>query len=357
MASHLAADGSRTRLAESSAVEAPMISVVIPARNEEHTIGACLRALHRQSVGCERMEVIVVVAGDDGTGDVAVREGEDRFGRFEIVRLTAGNKNAALRVGCASAKGQMLVLLDADTELAPDAVAELLRAVRQSPHTAAHGAMVPRITTWVSRYCALNRRLMKDLRFDGQLSGGVIALPRAGLRPDDLRELFSGGVPAADDYQLTVALRQRGWHIAYAPAAVGKTLFPWTLRGLFVSMLRIRRGMMAALPLADAALQAGKSAVLLLALPGAVVTAPRSAGLAMLCLAPLLLHISVLSWRVAALRQRGLGDYRTALPALVALDLLGRSLKLWAFVERLLGRRVQLTFRGERPETAPAPEA
>jgi len=328
-----------------------MFSFIIPARNEEHTIGACLRALHRQSVGCERMEVIVVIAGEDGTGDVAVREGEDQFGRFEIVRLAAGNKNAALQLGCARARGEILVLLDADTELAPDAVAELLRAVHRPPHTAAHGAMVARITTWVSRYCELDRRLVKDLRFDGQLSGGVIALPRAGLRPDDLCELFSGGVPAADDYQLTVALRQRGWQIAYAPAAVGKTLFPWTLRGLFVSMLRLRRGRMAALPLADAGLQAGKSALLLLSLPGAVVTAPRSTGLAMLCLAPLALHIGVLSWGVAALRQRGLGDYRTALPSLVAFDLLGRGLKLWAFVERLFGRRAQLTFRGQRPET------
>ncbi len=334
-----------------------MVSVVIAARNEEHTIGASLRALRRQSVGCESMEVIVVAAGDDRTGDVAMREGEDQFWRFDVVRLTAGNKNAALRVGCARAQGEMLVLLDADTELAPDAVAELLRAVRQSPHTAAHGAMVPRITTWVSRYCEFNRRLVKDLRFDGHLSGEVIVLPRAALRPDDLCELFPDGVGAADDLRLTLALRQRGWHIAYAPAAVAKTLFPWSLRGLVVSMLRNRRGVMAVLPLSDATLQAGKSTLLMLALPTAVVAAPRSAGLAMLCVAPLMLHIGVLSRRVAALRQRGLGDHRAALPVLVTLDLLGRSLKLWAFVERLFGRRAQLTFRGERPEITPAREA
>jgi hypothetical protein len=352
MASHPAAGGGPAGLAESRAAEAPAISVVIPARNEEHTIGACLRALHGQSVGSARMEVIVVVAGDDRTGDVAVREGAGQFGRFEIVRLTAGNKNAALQVGCARAQGAIVVLLDADTELAPDTVAELLRVVRQSSHTVAHGAMAPRITTWVSRYCELNRKLVKDLRFDGHLSGGVIALPRAALRPDDLPELFSDGVGAADDFRLTLALRQRGWHIAYAPAAVGKTLFPWTLRGVCVSMLRNRRGVMAALPFPDATLQAGKSALLVLALPAAVVTAPSSAGLAMLCLAPLLLHIGVLSWRVGALRHRGLGEYRAALPVLVMLDLLGRGLKLWAFVERLFGRRARLTFRGERPDTA-----
>ena len=235
-----------------------MISVVIPARNEEHTIGGCLLALRQQSIGPEQLEVIVVVAGDDRTAEVVAREGADHFGRLEIVPLGAGNKNAALQAGCARALGEVVLLLDADTELAATAVAEILRALDAHPGAVAHGAATPRVDTWVSRYWELNRRLLKDLRFDGTLSGEVVALPRAALRPEDLAQLFPADVYSQDDLYLGRALQKRGWQVTYAARALATTLVPFTWRGLIVTLLRSRRGAMQVLPLPTAGLQAGK---------------------------------------------------------------------------------------------------
>ena len=120
------------------------VSVVIPARNEAAAIGGCVAALARQSVGAAALEVIVVAAGEDETAGAA--EGAARgagFGRFEVVRLERGDKNVALRIGCARAATATVILLDADTELAADAVAELARAVRGRAH-AVHGAAIDR---------------------------------------------------------------------------------------------------------------------------------------------------------------------------------------------------------------------
>ena len=329
-----------------------MISIVIPARDEERTIGACLRALRRQSIGPERLEVIVVAGGGDRTAEVATREGAGHFGRFEIVPLAAGNKKAALQAGCARARGEVVLLLDADTQPAGSAVAELLLALDADPRAVVHGAAMPQVDTWVSRYWELNRRLLKDLRFDGTLSGEMIALPRAAVALEDLPRLFPEAVGPKDDLYLGRALQQRGWHVTYAARALATTLVPFTWRGLLTTLLRSRRGAMHVLPLRDAALQAGASALLLATLPAALLAGTRSGVLALCCAVPLLLHVASITWRVVALRRRGLGDFRRALPAYIGIDMLARGLKLWAFLERLADRQAPLTFRGERPTGA-----
>ena len=51
----------------------PLVSVVVPARDAQATLGECLRALANQSLGRESYEVIVVVDHEsaDGTREVA----------------------------------------------------------------------------------------------------------------------------------------------------------------------------------------------------------------------------------------------------------------------------------------------
>jgi hypothetical protein len=326
------------------------VSVIIPARDEASVIGACLDALAAQSLGAPALEVIVVAAGEDDTAGAAARAAaRAQFGRFDVVRLAHGNKNAALQVGCARAAAPIVVLLDADTVLGTDTVEELACALRDGPERALHGAALPRFDTWVSRYWELNRMLVKELRFDGQLSGELIALRRATLAAHDLAALFPEAIGAKDDLYLGRALAARGCAIGYLPTARATTLVPWTLAGLAATMLRSRRGTMGLLPLRTASLQAAVSAVLVGSAPAALVASHWSLILAAVCLAPLVSHIGVLASRLATLRRRGLGDHRCELPRLLALDLLGRALKVFAFVERITGRDPPHTFRGQRP--------
>jgi cellulose synthase/poly-beta-1,6-N-acetylglucosamine synthase-like glycosyltransferase len=336
------------------APEGMVASVIIPARNEEHTVGACLEGLARQDLDPAVLEVIVVISGTDRTREVVIHAGSDKFGRLEVVSLDSGNKNAALRAGCARATGEVVLLVDADTVLAPEAVARFVEAVRRNSKAVFNGALIAREGTWVSRYCELNRKLTKELRFDGNLSGGVIAVARAALAPSDLPELFPDAVGAADDFCLGLALRRRGWRIAYVREASASTLFPRTLSGLLISMLRNRRGVMAVLPLRETAPQAAKSTLLLFSLPASLVAAPYSAWWSLACAAPLLLHVVSYARGVREVFRRGLGDYRRGIAGYLALDLTARGLKLWAFLERLAGRPAPQSFRGERPGAAMA---
>jgi glycosyltransferase involved in cell wall biosynthesis len=94
---------------------ARMISVVIPAHNEERYLPKTLEALERQNYG--RFEVIVVANGcTDGTRDVA------RGRCHRLIVLSQRGLGVARNLGARMARGEILLFLDADTVLEPMAL-------------------------------------------------------------------------------------------------------------------------------------------------------------------------------------------------------------------------------------------
>src|SRR5689334_6680051 len=102
-----------------------MISVIIPARNEEEFLPATLRALGQQRY--RNFEVIVVANGcHDRTVDVA-RENGARVFEFEQQGL-----GAARNFGGREAQGQILLFLDADTLLPREALSVVAAKFRRA---------------------------------------------------------------------------------------------------------------------------------------------------------------------------------------------------------------------------------
>jgi glycosyltransferase involved in cell wall biosynthesis len=97
--------------------EHPYVSVLVPARNEEANIGACVQSLLRQGAGVE------VIVADDGSQDRTaeiVRELTAQAPHLKLVpvsTLPAGwvGKNHALHVAAQQARGDWLLFTDADT--------------------------------------------------------------------------------------------------------------------------------------------------------------------------------------------------------------------------------------------------
>ncbi len=86
-----------------------MISVIVPALNEEKDLGACLRRLSCQSVE-EDYEVIVVDGGsEDGTVCLAEEHAD------LVVSQNSKGIGGARRDGAAAASGDKLAFTDADT--------------------------------------------------------------------------------------------------------------------------------------------------------------------------------------------------------------------------------------------------
>jgi hypothetical protein len=114
--------------------DAPLVSVICPARNEARHIAAFVRAALATSY--PRCELIVVDDhSSDGTGALA-REagtGDSRLVVVEAPPLPAGwfGKQWACHAGAQVARGEILLFTDADTRHAPDLLTRSLHAMRR----------------------------------------------------------------------------------------------------------------------------------------------------------------------------------------------------------------------------------
>jgi glycosyltransferase involved in cell wall biosynthesis len=101
---------------------APVVSVIVPAFNEERVIGACVDSLLAQAG--PPLEVLVIDDGStDGTAAVA------RARHVPVLRLPHGGPAAAKNAGAAAARGEVLVFFDADLVAEPGAVEALCRPI------------------------------------------------------------------------------------------------------------------------------------------------------------------------------------------------------------------------------------
>lgn len=91
----------------------PLVSVIIPARNEESLIGTVVRHVIRQCPIGVQIEVIVV---DDGSSDRTVLEAQNAGATVvDLLREgKSGNPAAARNSGARISKGDPLIFLDAD---------------------------------------------------------------------------------------------------------------------------------------------------------------------------------------------------------------------------------------------------
>lgn len=125
---------SRSLAEETAAVpqDAPLVSVIVPARNESRNIVRCVRSI--LDTRYAPMELIVVDDhSTDDTGDLArAAAGSDERCRVLInPPLPNGwfGKQWACTTGAAAARGALLLFTDADTTHAPDLLARAVNCI------------------------------------------------------------------------------------------------------------------------------------------------------------------------------------------------------------------------------------
>lgn len=113
--------------------DAPLVTAIIPAKDEEAAIGECLDSVRAQ----DYPNLEILVADDrstDGTAAV-VREAaraDPRVGLISIAELPDGwtGKTHALHVASSEARGEWFWYLDADTRHAPESLSVMMEYAR-----------------------------------------------------------------------------------------------------------------------------------------------------------------------------------------------------------------------------------
>lgn len=104
------------------------VSVVIPARNEEETLGLVLRDLY-ETIARTEEENVEVICVDDHSSDRTVAVATS-FGAQVIDNPGRSGKGMALRTGFEAATGDILVMMDADYSHRPEDLPLFLDALK-----------------------------------------------------------------------------------------------------------------------------------------------------------------------------------------------------------------------------------
>ncbi len=240
--------------------ELPSVSVVIPAFNEgplvRHAILSAAASLYPR----EKMEVIVI---DDGSSDdtwrhicwAAIEVGE----RVRVVTLRhPGNrgKRAALHLGFAEARGEVLVTIDSDSILMPEALRNAVTPLVRDPSVGCVAGCVevlnPRqsmMTRFLKCYFSLSFKFVRAYQSEFR---GVFCTPGAlsAYRADVVRRVADEwrdqrflNLPCTtgEDRAMTNLFLREGWMTAYQGSAVVRSKMPHTYVGLTRMFLRWAR--------------------------------------------------------------------------------------------------------------------
>ncbi|HKI11974.1 MAG TPA: glycosyltransferase [Candidatus Acidoferrum sp.] len=209
----------------------PAVTVLIPAHNEESVIVQTVR-----SVLASDIPDIRVVVVDDGSGDRTLELLQSNFSseaRVQIIHQINRGKAAALSVALTHAQTEIVVTIDADTEVEPDAIRQLLRHFSDPQVGAVAGNVkVGNRSRWLTRWQALEyitSQNMEKRAFD--LLNCITVVPGAlGAWRRQAIEA-AGGITAdtvAEDADLTIAIRRLGWRVTYDEYAIAWTEAPVT---------------------------------------------------------------------------------------------------------------------------------
>jgi cellulose synthase/poly-beta-1,6-N-acetylglucosamine synthase-like glycosyltransferase/peptidoglycan/xylan/chitin deacetylase (PgdA/CDA1 family)/spore germination protein YaaH len=213
----------------------PLVSVVVPAYNEDKVICRTIESLLASDY--PKLEIIVV---DDGSADNTYQVAKDSFAdnsKVTVYTKPNGGKAEALNYGWRKATGAIIIALDADTVFTPETVSSLAhRFADEKIGAIAGNAKVGNRVNVVTKWQALeyvtsqnfDRRAFSSLNCITVVPGAVGAWRRSVLEQ-------IGGFSSetlAEDQDLTIEVRKLHYRIGYEEAAIGYTEAPDTLRNL-----------------------------------------------------------------------------------------------------------------------------
>ena len=225
----------------------PMVSLLIPCFDETGNLAETIGAAVRQSYA--NFEVIAINDGSDDATGAMLEQLVLVHPRLRVIHfLKNQGKAMALRMGALVARGEILLCIDGDAMLDPDATAYMVRLLIDSPRV---GAVTgnPRIRTrssllgkvQVGEFSSIIGLIKRAQRIYGTVntvSGVIVAYRRSALHQCGYWSLDM----VTEDIDASWSLQAAHWSIQYEPDALCWILMPETFKGLWRQRLRWAQG-------------------------------------------------------------------------------------------------------------------
>ena len=221
----------------------PSISVLIPAFNEEKVLARTIETVIEASYPGK--EVIVI---DDGSSDRTLRiaRGFSHKG-VKVIHRPNGGKASALNHGLLFARGEIIIIVDADSQVCKGTLIDLVQPFRDAEVGAVAGNIkVLNRKNWLTRCQALEYIASINIfRRALDVFGSVTVVPGAlGAYRRDI--LVSGGMYDPDtlveDFDVTLKALKSGRVVQASNSAVSYTEAPQRVSELVKQRLRWYRG-------------------------------------------------------------------------------------------------------------------
>jgi hyaluronan synthase len=238
----------------------PSITIVVPAFNEGPLIGRTLEHLARANYPADRLQMIVVDDGSDDDTWCHIRQAAKDIGpRLKTLRFKENRgKRWALWEGFRRAQGDVLVTLDSDSLIEPDALQALVSPIVRDPRiggVAGNVRVLNRKDGMIPRLLAVRYVVAFDYKRAAQsmMDGGsvlCVAGALAAYRRETavchldrwLHQTFLGKkARAGEDHAMTNFILKQGYKVVYQRRARVHTKVPTSFSGLAKMFLRWSR--------------------------------------------------------------------------------------------------------------------
>jgi succinoglycan biosynthesis protein ExoA len=320
-----------------------LVTVIIPARNEEQSIGACLDSVLAQDY--PNLQVVVVDGSStDRTADaVAARMADDQ--RVELLHNPRRNIPSSLNLAVSRARGRWLVRVDAHSTIGTDYVRRAVARLREGCWAGVGGRKDAVGSTAAGQAIALalaSRLGVGNSRYHyGTTVTEVDHLPFGAYPVQVIRD--AGGwderLTANEDFELDHRLRSAGGRLLFDPAMVIRWQCRETIADLYRQYHRYGRGKVDVTWLHPRSLKARHVAppAFVLYAAGSLAAGRRHPARALAMLAPYLLAVTLESLRVGRRLERS--SARAFLPAAFVAMHVGWGVGFWTGVgTRLVAR-------------------
>ncbi len=222
----------------------PSLSIIVPAYNEAANIANTIDSITSASYP-GRKEIIVVDDGSkDGTGKI-VKNLAKTMKNLRLVETRHVGKAKAVNAAVRSAKGEILAVLDADTEIDQNALMEIVKPFSERNVAAVSTTVRVKTTgnplSWIQEFeyaISSGWRYVADNIRASCVVPGFCAFRKSML-------VDVGGMKgdtAVEDYDICMYLKKAGYNIRMAPKSIAYTVVPETARGLITQRVRWARG-------------------------------------------------------------------------------------------------------------------
>ena len=221
----------------------PMVTVIIPAYNEEKVISHTIEALIETKY--PKKEIIFV---DDGSKDKTLAIATQYKDKIRILSKPNGGKATAINYGIIYAKGEIIVIVDADTIIGRQSLKEIVKGFEVNDHVAAvAGNIKVRNRKNIITKCQALEYItgIQIVRRAFDIFGSITIVPGAlgAFKKSFLTEAGAYGKETiVEDFDQTIKLLKAGLITQGSTKATAYTEAPDTLKDFIAQRKRWYRG-------------------------------------------------------------------------------------------------------------------